>query len=193
MTSTPAPTLDADTLRAQWQRTPGTLLLDVRTESEFESAHIPGSYNVPLARVSEHRDDLSTRLGNNVVLVCRSGARARQAEEILSAQGVTGLRVLEGGMLAWERAGAPVTRGRQTWDLERQVRLAAGSMVASGIIVSSVFPPLKWFSGAIGAGLVLAAVSNTCAMGNALARMPWNRAADHPGLEDLPPGARSDP
>ena len=57
MTSNPAPTLDADTLKAQWQRATGMTLLDVRTEAEFETAHIPGSYNVPLDTLAEHIED----------------------------------------------------------------------------------------------------------------------------------------
>ena len=192
-TPNPTPTLDAHTLREQWDCSDGVRVLDVRTPAEFEAAHIPGSYNVPLAQVSEHRDRLVAHIGPEAVLVCRSGARARQAADMLAAQGMTGVRVLDGGMLAWEGADAPVNRGRQTWDLERQVRFAAGSLVLSGIIGSMVVPHLKWFSGAIGTGLVFAAVSNTCAMGSALARMPWNRAADHPGLEDLAPDARATP
>jgi hypothetical protein len=42
---------------------------------------------------------------------------------------------------------------------------------------STVKPGLKWLGGAIGAGLTFAAVSNTCAMGVALSKMPWNRGA----------------
>jgi len=185
--------LDARTLHGLQERSPDTLLLDVRAPAEFEAAHIPGAYNVPLHQVSEHRERLGVQLEQDVVLVCRSGARAHQAHAVLSAQGLTGLRVLDGGMSAWEETGAPVNRGRRTWEMERQVRLAAGSMVVSGILLSQVFPRMKWFSGAIGTGLVFAAVSNTCAMGNALARMPWNQAPGHPGLEALMTRSPRDP
>jgi Rhodanese-like domain len=79
----------------------------------------------------EHRDELARRIGEDVVLVCRSGTRASQAEQALGQAGLPGLRVLDGGMTSWEQAGDPVNRGRQTWDLERQVRLVAGSAVAA--------------------------------------------------------------
>ena len=190
---TRATPLDAFTLKELWEGSTGLRVVDVRTPAEFEAVHIPGAHNIPLNQIGHRRDDLVAQLDDDTVLVCRSGARAREAHTVLSAQGMTGVRVLEGGMMAWESAGAPVTRGRQTWDMERQVRFAAGSMVLSGILLSEVFPRVKWFSGAIGTGLVFAAVSNTCAMGNALARMPWNRATDTPGLEDMVAESRVDP
>ena len=149
-------------------------VLDVRTPAEFETAHIPGSYNVPLDLLREHRTELARHLDDDVVLVCRSGARATQAERALGEAGGPRLSVLEGGMVAWEAAGAPVNRGRQTWELERQVRFTAGTIVA----VSVLTPRLRWVAAAIGAGLAGAAVTNTCAMGVALSKMPWNRRTD---------------
>ena len=153
-------------------------ILDVRTPAEFESGHIPGSYNVPLDLLREHRSELTSHLDDDVVLVCRSGARAEQAEQALGQVGMRGMRVLEGGMVRWERADAPVTRGRQTWELERQVRLVAGTIVAASIAGSTLTPHLKWVAAAIGSGLVAAALTNTCAMGMALSKMPWNRRTD---------------
>lgn len=150
-------------------------LLDVRTPAEFAAAHIPGSYNVPLDTLREHREVLRRRLDPDVVLVCRSGARARQAGQVLAATGLAGHSVLNGGMVGWEATGAPVNRGRDRWDLERQVRFAAGSLVLGGVLGSIVVPQLKWLAGAIGAGLVFAGVTGTCGMGMLLARMPWNR------------------
>jgi rhodanese-related sulfurtransferase len=153
-------------------------VLDVRTPAEFETAHIPGSHNVPLDLLREHRTELTRHLDDDVVLVCRSGARATQAERALGEAGAPGLSVLEGGMLAWEAAGAPVNRGRQTWELERQVRLTAGAIVAASVLGSTFAPRLKWVAAAIGAGLAGAAVTNTCALGVALSKMPWNRRTD---------------
>src|SRR5699024_8812872 len=58
-------------------------VLDVRTPAEFETVHIPGSYNVPLDTLREHREELGSHLEDEVVLVCRSGNRAEQAERLL--------------------------------------------------------------------------------------------------------------
>lgn len=152
-------------------------ILDVRTPGEFEGAHIAGAYNVPLDLLREHRDEIRTHLDDHVVLVCRSGQRAAQAEQTLHDTGLTNVHILDGGMNAWEAAGFSVTRGAQRWDLERQVRLVAGSIVALSILASIVVPGLKWVAFAIGAGLTFAAVSNTCMMGMMLAKLPYNRGA----------------
>lgn len=169
--------LDAATLRERLADQDGPRVLDVRTPAEFETSHIPGAYNVPLDTLREHRDELRRHLDEDVVLVCRSGARATQAEKALAEVGLPGLHVLDGGMVAWESSGAPVNRGRQTWELERQVRLVAGSLVAAGVFGSVAVPRLKWLAAGVGGGLVFAALSNTCAMGTVLSKMPWNRRA----------------
>jgi rhodanese-related sulfurtransferase len=184
-TATQARRLDVLTLQERLAADDAPRVLDVRTPAEFETSHIPGAYNVPLDTLKEHRAELRRHLDEDVVLVCRSGARAAQAEEALAGAGLPGLRVLDGGMVAWESAGAPVNRGRETWELERQVRLVAGGIVAAGVLGSVKVPALKWVAGAIGAGLTGAALTNTCAMGMALSKMPWNRAASPCDVDEL--------
>lgn len=153
-------------------------ILDVRTPAEFESAHIPGAYNVPLDLLDEHTEEIRRHLERPVVIVCRAGTRATKAEQTLSAHGMDSLKVLDGGMAAWERLFAGpdhLRRGQQRWDLERQVRLVAGSAVLAGIVASIWVPKVRFASGAIGLGLTVAAVTNTCAMGLALSKLPYNR------------------
>ena len=179
-TTTQARRLDAPTLQQRLDSADAPRVLDVRTPAEFETAHIPGAYNVPLDTLREHRAELRRHLDQDVVLVCRSGARAEQAEQALADAGLPGLRVLDGGMVSWEAAGAPVRRGRQTWELERQVRLVAGGLVAASVFGSTAAPRLKWVAAAIGTGLAGAALTNTCAMGMMLAKMPWNRTGGEP-------------
>src|ERR1700733_8504743 len=154
-------------------------ILDVRTPAEFETAHIGGSYNVPLDLLNDHRSEVAEQLdeGQDIVLVCRTGQRATQAAELLQSVGVADGRVLENGITDWEGQGFEVNRGVQRWDLERQVRLVAGSIVLSSVLGSIAVPRLKWLAAAIGGGLTYAAVSNTCAMGTALSKLPYNRSA----------------
>ncbi|GGK95892.1 sulfurtransferase [Planomonospora parontospora subsp. parontospora] len=167
--------LDAAALRGLLESGEAPRLIDVRTPGEFETAHIPGSYNVPLDLLREHRAELRAHLDEQVVLICRSGQRAASAEQALTAAGLPNLRVLSGGITAWQAAGAPVATGRPRWELERQVRLVAGSIVLGSVLTSTVLPRAKWIAAAIGGGLTFAALSNTCAMGMALARLPYNR------------------
>ncbi len=184
-TTTQSRRLDAPSLAEHLASGDAPRILDVRTPAEFETSHIPGSYNVPLDTLREHRGELKRHLDEDVVLVCRAGGRAAQAEEALAGVGLPGLRVLDGGMDAWESTGAPVKRGRQTWELERQVRLVAGSMVALGVLGSVKVPAMKWLAGAVGVGLSGAALTNTCAMGMALSKMPWNRPASPCDVDSL--------
>ncbi|RRR65331.1 MAG: STAS domain-containing protein [Candidatus Viridilinea halotolerans] len=77
------------------------LVVDVREPREFRESHIPGAIAMPLDQVltQQHKLPLSGRL----VLICRSGRRSARAAEALIAQGYRDLRILEGGLLAWEQ------------------------------------------------------------------------------------------
>ncbi|WP_328946137.1 rhodanese-like domain-containing protein [Streptomyces sp. NBC_00250] len=173
---TPTPTsLTPAVLHRLVQEGRAPRLLDVRTPAEFRTAHIPGSYNVPLDTLREHRAELRSHLDEDVVLVCRSGGRAAQAEQALAGAGLSNLRVLDGGMNAWEAVGAPVNRGPARWDMERQVRLVTGSVVLTTGLVGVLVPGVHLVGTALGAGLTYAALSNSCAMGVLLSKLPYNR------------------
>lgn len=174
MTAPPSQRADVAEIRALIARDDSVALLDVRTPAEYESAHIPGSINIPLDQLDGQLTTLAQR-GAPLVLVCRGGARATQAQAKLAGVGCVATTVLDGGVMAWQQAGAPVNRGAQRWDLERQVRLVAGGLVLAFVLASIVVPPLRYVAGAVGAGLVLAALTNSCAMGNLLSRLPYNR------------------
>jgi rhodanese-related sulfurtransferase len=176
ITSTTA-TIEPTELRELLGSPAAPRILDVRTPVEFQTAHIAGSYSVPLDLLREHRDEIIGHLDQEVVLVCRSGQRATQAEELLHRAGLANVHVLDGGISAWETKGYPVTRGTPRWDLERQVRLVAGATVLLTIVGSVVAPKLKWLAAGVGGGLTVAALTNTCAMGSLLSRLPYNRGS----------------
>lgn len=187
--------IDAPTLKQRIAEGDELTIIDVRTPAEFSSTHIPGSYNIPLQLLSENTRDLADRLGGNVVLVCRSGARAAQAQQRLAAVGVGNAGVLTGGISAFESAGGDVVRGTRRWAMERQVRMAAGSLVLLGFLGSKLIDPrLGYLSAAIGGGLTFSALSNSCGMAAVLAKMPWNRTASDPtpeeAVRDLPTALR---
>ncbi len=167
----------ADLARLRAER-PETRLLDVRTPGEFEAEHIEGAYNVPLDTLAEHGAEIRAGIAGPVVLVCRSGQRARKAEEALQVAGMDNLHVLDGGMSAWTAAGQPVRRGAPRMSLERQVRIVAGTLAATGgflaLFVSPLFAAIPAF---VGSGLVFAGVTDSCAMGMLIAKLPYNRPA----------------
>ena len=169
---------------------PELMVIDVRTPGEFETVHIPGSHNVPLDLLTAHTDTLAGRMGEHVVLVCRSGARAGKACEALQQSGLEGIDVLDGGIAAYQDAVGGVNRSGGRWAMDRQVRMTAGTLVLAGTLAGQlVHRRLGLVAGAIGAGLTYSALSDTCAMAAVLARMPWNRTADSPTVETaLVPG-----
>jgi rhodanese-related sulfurtransferase len=166
--------IDSAALRSRLDRDATVRLVDVRTASEYETAHIPGSYHVPLDSFGQHSADLRNVSGD-IVLVCQSGGRAKQAAEKLSSAGVSNVTVLDGGLGAWLASGGEANRGKERWSLERQVRLVAGTIVLTSVLGSVAKPKLKWVAGAVGGGLTFAAVSNTCMMASLLAKLPYNR------------------
>lgn len=182
--STTITTVSPQTLREWITEHEDLVVLDVRSAAEFESLHVRGSYNVPLPLLSEHTAELAERLGQRVVLVCQSGARAEQARQRLAGAGLDTAYVLTGGAPGFADAGGNVVRGSTRWDMERQVRMVAGSAVVLGLAGGRfVSPKLRTLAGIIGTGLTFSAVSNSCAMGKALSSMPWNKTADEPTRE----------
>lgn len=153
-------------------------IIDVRTPGEFESAHIRGSYNVPLDALPEHAQEIAADDRTHFVLVCQSGSRARKAEEALRSSGLARLHVLDGGMNAWLAANKPARFGPKRMSLERQVRIVAGSFSAIGAALALAVNP--WFAALpllVGSGLVFAGVTDTCGMAMLLSRLPHNAAA----------------
>ena len=182
--------IDAATLAARSTdnsntRSHGPMVLDVRSAAEYEAAHIRGSYHVPLATLAEHTRDLAAHLDTPVVLVCQSGVRAEQARRHLAAVGLDRAHVLDGGLPAYTAAGGDVVTGRKAWALDRQVRLVAGTLVVLGLAAGRlVSPKARLLAGGIGAGLTVSALTDTCAMGAVLARLPINRGTTEPGTAD---------
>lgn len=167
--------VDPTTLRRWREEDPSLRVLDVRTRAEYEFGHIPGAVNIPLQQLQDVCGLVAKRPAGRIVVTCQLGPRSESAEELLRQNGCTDASVLEGGMSAWQQAGGEIEHGQPLWSLERQVRLAAGSLVVAGVLGSLRFPALRFLSGAIGGGLVFAAVTNTCGMGKLLARLPYNR------------------
>ncbi len=165
-------TISPKSLYDQLQQGQPPRLIDVRTPAEHGEIHIQGSQLMPLDRL----DSAALKGSGPCVLICRSGKRAEQAFQKLSAAGCQDLTILEGGVLAWEQAGLPVMRGQKAISLERQVRIAAGLMVLSGVILGTwVHPGFYGLSAFVGAGLTFAGITDWCGMAMLLAKAPWNQ------------------
>jgi rhodanese-related sulfurtransferase len=149
-------------------------LIDVRTPVEFREVHATYAKNVPLDSIGDH-DSLGTN-GRTLYVICHTGGRSAKACEKLIGSGYDDVVSVEGGTSAWDAEGLPVVRGKKSVSLERQVRIAAGSLVLAGVVLGfAIHPGFFGLSGFVGAGLVFAGVTDTCAMGMLIAKMPWNQ------------------
>ena len=153
-------------------------LLDVRTPVEFRDFHVLGAKNIPLDQLTaEQALELAGTKEKPLYLLCRSGSRAKIAAERLSAAGFPHVFCVTGGAVACRNHGLKcVTGERQVISLERQVRIAAGSLVLLGMLLGvflhGAFYALSAF---VGAGLIFAGLTDWCGMGLLLSKMPWNR------------------
>lgn len=87
------------------------LLLDVREDSEYASGAIPNSLHIPLGKLRGRLDELDGYKNRAVVIGCRSGHRSGTACGMLRKQGFEKVYNLRGGILAWENASLPISRG----------------------------------------------------------------------------------
>jgi rhodanese-related sulfurtransferase len=168
-------------------------VIDVRTGAEFDAEHIPGSRLIPLDQIEKRVDEVRATPAPRL-LMCRSGARAGMARSTLAALHVSGLTVVEGGVLAFSGAGGETEKGRAVMSLERQVRILAGALTLVGVALGALVTP--WFyalSGFIGAGLVFAGVTDTCGMGLMLGKMPWNRGSSSASAAGTPASCAAAP
>lgn len=154
-----------------------SLLVDVRSAAEFRASHVPGAQNIPL-------DELEDKIGEEVkdkdttlYLMCSCGNRSGKGCAEMEAMGYHNVISIEGGIIEMKRLGIKIVEEEHhVISLERQVRIAAGSLVLTGVICGLMLNPNYFaISAFVGAGLVFAGITNTCGLGLLLARMPWNK------------------
>ena len=98
--------IDAEEAARIMQEETGYLILDVRTEAEYESGHIPGAICVPNETIGKEPPEALPEKDQLILVYCRSGNRSKQAAKKLAALGYTDIREF-GGINTW--AGEIVT------------------------------------------------------------------------------------
>ena len=160
------------------------LVVDVRLPAEYRALHLEPSVCIPLDEIARRHDELPR--DREVALVCRTGARARLAAAQLAGHPV---RVLDGGIVAWQEAGQAVVEGAPHMSLERQVRVVAGALACvGGLLAAGVSPWFGLIPAAVGAGLVYAGLTDRCGMAMLLGRLPYNRQGPATGSCAAPLG-----
>lgn len=184
-------TISPHALHELWRQGGRVELIDVRTPAEYRELHAEPARLTPLDSL-DPKAVMASRgeaAGEPLYVICRGGSRGRKACEAFMAAGFPNAVNVEGGTLAWEQAGFEVVRGKKTISLERQVRIAAGSLVVLGTALGAfVHPAILGLPAFVGAGLVFAGVTDTCGMAMLLARMPWNQAGGEGAAARPSPG-----
>ena len=146
--------------------------------SEYREKHAEGAINFPLDTLDPAQVVSTLRVDPDkpVYVICQGGNRSSKATQQFLDAGIDTVVNVEGGTTAWIDAGLPIQRGKKSVSLERQVRIVAGGLTLLGAILGFAVHP--WFIGIsafIGGGLMFAGITDTCAMGMMLSKMPWNR------------------
>lgn len=155
---------------------PKYLVVDVRDRNEH-AAGSEASVCLPVSEISaETARELTQQHGLSpdkiLVLLCARGMRATQAAERLRPFIPNPIAIVEGGRAAL----ASATGEKQPVSIERQVRVAAGSLVLLGIIASLLIHPAAiLLSAFVASGLIFAGITDWCGLGLLMMKMPWNR------------------
>lgn len=99
--------VDVATVRALQGRD-DVVLIDVREPEEYAAGHIPGVRLIPMGEVPSRLNEIPT--DKTVIVTCRSGNRSGQITDFLRRNGFTRVHNMQGGLLAWQRAGYPVEK-----------------------------------------------------------------------------------
>ena len=158
-------------------------VIDVRTPAEIASERLPNSIHLPLQSLTKTSiEDCISKNGivedDTIYILCGSGMRAEKARQILAESTTQRLIVIEGGINALKLL--PVKIIQQSGgiiSLERQVRIAAGSLVLLGILLTMINPAFLLLSAFVGAGLIFAGATDNCGMALLLTKMPWNQTS----------------
>ena len=81
------------------------IIVDVREDSEWNEQHIPGAIHIPLGQLNERIPELKQYKDSTVITQCKRGGRSAKALDVLKTAGFSKVYSMDGGIIAWEKAG----------------------------------------------------------------------------------------
>ncbi len=87
----------------------GALIIDVREPNEYTQIRAKGAVLLPLGRLNGRVKDLPR--DREILLMCRTGGRSQNATQMLVGNGFENVTNVNGGVVAWHKAGLPTTSG----------------------------------------------------------------------------------
>ncbi|MBQ9738024.1 MAG: rhodanese-like domain-containing protein [Alphaproteobacteria bacterium] len=156
---------------------PTDLVLDVRTVAEHDKMaltmphwHVDIAHLNPIKFIKEHGLDGSKTL----YILCRHGGRGMTAAEKFIRVGFTNVAVIKGGILNAQKEGMQILYSHSI-SMERQVRIMAGSIVLTGILLGLFSPWFYLISALMGLSLIIGGIRGRCPLVYILSEMPWNQ------------------
>jgi rhodanese-related sulfurtransferase len=164
-----------------WVERGEAVLVDVRESDEHAKERIGGARLMPLSRFDPERACEWLRPGQRLVLHCKGGKRSADACRLSLRLVERGVAVVSmaGGIEAWKRDALPVevSAGGTGWSVMRQVQVVIGAGVLAGSVLGwLVHPAFAAVPAMLGAGMVFAGVTGSCALAGWIGALPWNRA-----------------
>ena len=101
--------IDAEQAKTLMDTETDYIILDVRTEEEYNEGHIEGSLLIPLDTLEANLPKLANSKDRPLIVYCRSGARSAIASRLLADQGFKPLNV-SGGINEWSAAKLPLAK-----------------------------------------------------------------------------------
>lgn len=92
--------INAEEAKHIMDTTDGYIILDVRTQEEYDQGHIPGAMLIPHTDIETNAETMLTDKDQMILVYCRSGRRSKMAAEALVALGYTNIREF-GGIMDW--------------------------------------------------------------------------------------------
>ncbi|MBX9806080.1 MAG: rhodanese-like domain-containing protein [Alphaproteobacteria bacterium] len=162
------------------------VLVDVRTQDEFDEGHIQNALSFPIefffAKDVIQKINTTYPESPTIYVISGSGSKANEATLLLAAENYEYIMLVEGGMQAWEKIGLPVRRPRskliagQHLEITQQILIAIGGTVTVatllGTLVNSAFLAITLLAGM---GIAYEGIFGTDYLRQFLARMSWNR------------------
>ena len=94
---------------------PNLIILDVRTQSEYDERHLEKSILIPAVELESRIDELSQYIDTEIIVYCRTGVRSAQTSTILDSNNFTKIFNALGGINVWESAGYPIIPKFSSW------------------------------------------------------------------------------
>ncbi len=102
--------IDVKDLYKELEEKTDIIVLDVRTEKEYNNGHIKGSVLIPLEILEEKIENKIPNKDSHICTVCRSGMRSQMAKNTMEDKGYKNVKNTTGGMLKWEEEKLPIEK-----------------------------------------------------------------------------------